>query len=321
MKYKKKKKQKNKNMIVYLIIISLILLIAFASIRYSSKDNETEENKGILSVKFYSNGIEVKPNPGTLSIVGTTPGVTDMVFTVTLTNTGSYALTCNIISAIPSSLSSSINKDEKVILVGSKQAWTSGLLSTSQFESSVATLFNVTARCNYNSGSSIATLPDKIGSLSLLIRPDSSGASFNIDIGTGGTPTEYCGDNVCQSSETSSSCPGDCAVSNYVKFRTTDLTYVSGTAVAYTSSCGSTLTKYGKTNGACTTKYCDDIADLTIPSSTGTTKMFIQGNDICVCNPGIISHTYASRYSTSDSDASKVDSSSTSFDSSKEVTC
>jgi len=123
------------------------------------------------------------------------------------------------------------------------------------------------------------------------------------------------------------SCSASCTyittncVAGFVKFRTFNLTYVSGNAIGYTSVCGNTLTKYGRTNGACTDKFCDAAADLMIPTSTGTTKLFVRGSEVCICDPGVTSHTYAKRYSQSDPNAYKVNDIKTSIDSSKEVSC
>mgnify|MGYP001564593488 CR=1 FL=1 len=106
-----------------------------------------------------------------------------------------------------------------------------------------------------------------------------------------------------------------------VKFRTTDLSYVSGTAVGYSATCGSVLTKYGKTSGLCTSLDCSQTTQtLLVPATSGTTKMWVSGLDICICDSGKTSG-YPMKYTTGDLDAPKVDSSVTSIDSSKEVSC
>jgi hypothetical protein len=124
-------------------------------------------------------------------------------------------------------------------------------------------------------------------------------------------------------------CNADCTyntaqcTSGWVKFRTTDLNYAASTGVAYSTLCnGNALTQYGKTSGACSTIYCDQTnPTLNVKSASGTTKMWVSGSDLCICDDGVISHTYAKRYTTADSDAGSVSNSATSIDSSKEMTC
>jgi len=112
------------------------------------------------------------------------------------------------------------------------------------------------------------------------------------------------------------------AESNNIKFRTFDLGYGSGNAIAHDLSCdGSELTQYGRTGGACFEFRCNQQPHLEVPSNRGTTKIFIRDEDnLCVCNDGDDSGV-PRRYSTSDNDASKVDESGISMDPSFEVSC
>ena len=174
---------------------------------------------------------------------------------------------------------------------------------------------------SYNTGSEIINLPERIGTLSLLIKSEGVG-DFNVEVSQGGTGSEFCGDDICQFEETPENCPSDCAVANNVKFRTTDISYPSGTAVAYSSTCGNELIAYGKTSGACTDKLCENSDyDLLVPSSSGTVKFWVRDSEnVCICDPGTTSG-YSRRYSISDSDAGKVDTTFTGFDSAKEMAC
>lgn len=110
-----------------------------------------------------------------------------------------------------------------------------------------------------------------------------------------------------------------------IDFRTTDLTYGTDTAVAFTSICGNILVAQGRTNGACTNHYCDDTDQLlNVPSASGTTKLWVgsgvDANELCICEDGMASG-YSRRYSPSDSDASKVSTSSAVIDPAKEHIC
>jgi hypothetical protein len=299
-----------------------------------------EQDKGIkVSFGLYdSNGHKINPNKGTFSIVGTTPGVTYIDFTITVPNTGAYALSCDLVSLSPTALSNAVTKTTKSILIGGKTAWSSSKILASQFESTTATTFNVTVRCSYNPGNGTNILPDKSASIPLSIKPDGSGASFEVQIDTGGTPTEFCGDGTCQVTETSSTCPGDCAVANNVRFRTSDLSYLSGSAVAFASTCGSNLTRYGYSGssgtltGDCASAsktWCGSVtlalSNLPGEYKTGAANPSLwitsDATTICICDDGSDGKYFFKKYLTSDSDASKVDNTQTSYDSSKEVSC
>lgn len=305
------------------------------------------QGNDFMSIKMYDqNKNEVKV-PGTFAIVNNVPGVSFITITTTLTNTGNSALSCDLISLTPSQFSSAITSGTKTVLVGGRAAWTSGFIDVSNFVGqSQPTIFNATGRCTYNSGGTQTTLSDKTGSLSITIFPE-AGAGFDITVNSGGTPTEYCGDTVCQVSESSATCPVDCAVSSSVKFRTTDLAYVSGSAIGYSSSCGAELTKFGYGSSSSVSGYnCDDAgngmaskgsqcgtAPVKVVSSipggfggiySGTTSLWKGTNaeKICVCRNEADGTGYKfAYYLTTDADATKVDSSSLSFDSLQEISC
>jgi hypothetical protein len=101
-----------------------------------------------------------------------------------------------------------------------------------------------------------------------------------------------------------------CTLGTSVRFRTYSLLYkTSGGAIAYTPTCGGDLIAYGKTTGACTDHYCDaNDQTLNVPSLVGTTKMWYRdAANICICDEDDLGvHTYSMRYSSSDSDKSKV---------------
>ena len=106
----------------------------------------------------------------------------------------------------------------------------------------------------------------------------------------------------------------ECAKNTQVYFRTTDLDYGSGTAIAI----GTPLVAYGMSAGACTTIYCDTI-NSEIASIPGGARIAKSGSDYCVCAPSVTTHVYSKRYTTSDPDASKVSLSTSTIESSKEL--
>ena len=107
----------------------------------------------------------------------------------------------------------------------------------------------------------------------------------------------------------------------YVKFRTSSLDYdIGGNAVAYTLDCGSQLIAYGRTNGACPEFNCNtDTEQFLVPDSTGQAKFWDRGNgeDVCVC----FGQSLPRRFNINDEDASNVNTSLTSINSTKELTC
>lgn len=294
-----------------------------------------------ISFKFYdANHNEVKLKNDMYAIVSGTPGIKYAQASITVKNTGSYALSCIPTNVTPTAWGNALTKTEKQILIGGKAGWTSGDIDLDTLATTSGPVrFTAAARCTYNNGATVVTLGEKSGYVDVTIQPDSTNASFDVTVLMGGAPTEYCGDLVCQVTETASTCPADCAVANNVKFRTTDLAYVSGSAIGFSATCGNTLTAYGyysgtgTLGGTCaatmpTATWCGTAPTLvaTLPGSylTGGVAPTLwkpsEATTICVCDD-TGSNYLIKKYTTADSDASKVDTSKTSFDTSKEVAC
>lgn len=327
------------------IYIVLIVIGALAGVVILAKNFQSPIEDGFIKVRFYdANGNIISGN--TYSIVNNIPGISYIDLTVTATNTGSLPLSCTIISGTPTPFDSAIAKTAKAVpITGTKQAsWTSSLISVSQFEGVNPTVFGATIRCSYNSGGQEIFLPDQTGNISLIISPDGTG-SFIVNVASGGAGSEYCGDGVCQSGESATSCPGDCVSIPNVKFRTNDLSYVSGGAIGHTSSCGSTLGRFGYNQATCWT-----VTDATCPTRTGYTLAISSGipgkpywgtsNGGCLytdnANANRIAMAWKTTssgactmtgqwgviiYDSTDADASKVSNSAQSFDTSKESAC
>lgn len=302
-----------------------------------------------ISVTFYDedgNPINSRPlstvtAPGYLPV----PGVSYISLTTTVLNTGDLPLSCEIISATPTTFDSALVKSAKVVpATGVKKAsWTSNAFDITQFEASpTPDTFTVTVRCSYNVGTEVVYIsPDQSYSIDLTIEPDGTG-SYTVEIESpGGLGSEYCGNGVCESSigETETTCPADCAVISDVNFRASDLSYVSGSAIAYSATCGTTLTQYGHTantgllSGTCsanmpTETWCGTTpvelqgipGDFIVGGATATLWQPTESGTLCVCDDDGSTYKVV-KYSTGDSDASKASSSAQSFDSSKEVLC
>lgn len=301
-------------------MIGIVLLIS-GVIAYFIISGSAGIESMISFNRYDANGNKITEQP--LSVVAGVPGTSNIDLTVTVTNTGTESLSCEIKSLSPESFDNALIRDSLSVNPGKKIAWTSSLIPVAQFESeTISTDFKAIISCSYNTGTEIITLPEKTGILSLFIKPEIGTGDFNVEINQGGIGSEFCGDNICQYDENAQNCPNDCAIANNVNFRTTDLSYVSGTAVGYSETCGSKLNAYGKTSGACTSYSCaEDDYLMLVPSSSGSLKFWIKDDEnVCICDIGKTSG-YPMRYSVSDLDAGKIDTTYTSFDSSKEISC
>lgn len=341
----------NKKGLGLLVIIAIIVgVIILGAAVYQIPAVKDLVNQGIqqtsdfIQVRYYDSNGNLITDPNTLSIVGGVPGVSYIDLTVTASNTGGTVLTCAPTTTTPTAFDSALSKTAKVVpIIGTKKSsWTSNLISVSAFEGTpTPDVFSATIRCYYTIGSGEQVyLTDKTGSISLTIQPDASG-SFTVDVTSGGTGTEFCGDGICTSGigETATTCPGDCAVAGKVKFRTSDLSYPTGSAIAYNSgTCGNALTQYGHytqtglISGTCTA------ANIAIGCGTTPSKLFdipggylsggavvglwkpTEANTLCVCDDSGTTYRVI-KYLTTDPDATNVGNSGQAYDSSKEISC
>jgi|GEM_PF-4289873 len=308
-------------------------------------------NEAGISVTYYDeNGNIITPS--TLSTItapggNPTPGVKYIALTTTVLNTGTLPLSCFIVSATPTIFDSALVKTAKVVpSTGSKKAsWTSNAFDITSLEGGASPdPFTVTVRCSYNAGTDVVYLTDQAYSLSLTIVTDGTG-SFTVNIESpGGLGTEYCGNGACESSlgETTTTCPQDCASTANAKFRTSDSVYVSGSAIAYGTACGSALTAYGHStvsgllSGTCAAKMATETTTcgtspaklFDLPSTTGLLSggavpslwKPTEANTLCVCDDSGTTYKVV-KYLTTDSDASKVSTLAQSFDTVREVIC
>ncbi len=304
----------------------------------------TDPNTDFISVRLYDKEARLIENPGTFSIVQGISGVYFVDITITAENTGAKPLSCIIASLSPTPFDEAIPiKDARPAPINGKVAWTSDLIPVTQFEAFVQPVeFSASVRCSYSSGEQIITLGDKTGQLPLNIIEDLPG-SFDVSVETGGLGNEYCGDGTCQFDEDTQSCPDDCALTNYVNFRTTDLSYVSGSAIGYVDGdqCSEVLLAAGYVTSGSVSSSGTASCEIKMPnlgyqlqlsglpggwkSGYSAPSLWKDASDptrfrICQDKAGS-SSMYYKTYDTDDSDAGDIDTNPLSFNIAKEVAC
>lgn len=326
------KKSKDNMVFMFLIIGAAIAL--FFMFRGGSTTTG-DDDKAFLTVTMYdAAGNPIKSSNGpTMSVVNGVSGVASIGVTATLRNTGAYALSCTLKNAVvtPSGstlFNANMDKSTKSVAAGATGTWsTTANIPVVSFEGAGQQTFSLTAECTFNPGSGPQT-QTKTGSFTLTVTAEGA-AAFTFDLSSTGVQTEWCGDTICQASESQATCPTDCgtAGTTNVKFRTTANSYVSGTAIGVGTTCGNTLTKYGYyfnylyTSDTCLSSCnseCTGAALMySIPGSitatgftgTGNVNLYSCGADAsrkCICQASATGNAQVVIYKTSDPDAALV---------------
>ena len=276
------------------------------------------------------------------AVVGGVEGVAFLKFSVNLRNTDKVSLEMVLVNASPSVLSVALPIGSVVsVPAGQVARWESELVDIRSFVGTTQ-VFSV----GVEASSPLRRVARGVKSLSVVINEDPV-AAFDFDVGSSvnnsasvppAPPVVVCGNGILEGLEAcddgnvfsgdgcSNLClvePGNPPVNTVVRFRTSDLAYGSGAAVAFASSCGGVLKGFGKTSGVCTEFVCSQAPALQVPSSLGFTYLYVKDVDnVCVCMPdqvGSSSRPY--RYNVADTDASKVSVVAGSVDASLEVAC
>lgn len=335
----------------------------FLSIRLYDKDGKLIKSPGTFSTVTIE-GVETKGVyyiDYTVMVDGTTSG-TDISCTLSSVTPTPFAATSNCgPSSTPTISPGTLN-----LIAGSKRTWTSNRMSLPgtagcNLESlSQPITITATVACTYFDGVSQVPAPGspKVGTFVLTITAAGT-AGYTVSVNTGGIPTEFCGDNICQSPlENSAKCPADCSPVGKAAFRTSDLSFVSGSAVAWNGQTVLTgcptapMTTYGYTGISClgalgggavcpstvptgyTAKFSPLTTPTTMPSWASTKGCFYQKISPTTTVGLVFKQTAAGMgpctnanewgmvtYDSADSDASKVQSQATAFDFAKELAC
>jgi len=315
------------------------------SLMGNSQSFSPQTNEKFMTITMYDTNGNLISTSDTKkeSIVNGVANVGSITVTISVIDTGGYVLTCDLSNLQPTEFSDAMTLSQKQINTGGRVGWTTNLIPVAQFEGQGQKNFSVTATCSYNPGSGAVNLPPKTGFILITITADPSGSgSFNLQIDTGGLSTEWCGDTICQSYESTATCPVDCLLSvQNVKYRAFDILYPTGSAVGYTATCGNSLVAYGystkyanygnnclnsvntRVSGCGTATKLLDIPGGWLSGYTGTElySCSAKPDELYVCNTVGGTNSEIIRYSTTDSDANKVDVSMSLIDPAKEVTC
>ena len=348
---KRNKKKSSTNII--LGILSILILLGCVYV-YFFILNEPSVDTMKISGYYDAEGNLISSSGVKQAVLGGVEGVTYITIDINALNKDTVSLDFEILNATPEALSNVLTlSSKKSAGPNEKVTWTSGLIDITPYVGKTQ-VFTVTLQAS----SPIRTSLSKSASLSIAVSADPV-AGFDIsledNVGTGDfvpVPSEYCGDGTCQTGETSDTCLADCEATTStgsVVFRTTDLSYLLGSAITYSSSCGNVLTPYGYA-ASFSTYYGNCQATIASRYSTcGTaTKVmnipggWVQGSagaelwscsgtsNVIVCDTTCVSSVSCivnedksaiKTYSLSDSDATKVATISTSLDVTKEVTC
>ena len=339
-----------KKTIILVTIILIVLILIIGAILLSNIEIIEEEGE-FITLRLYDKDGNILGGGITQSIVQGVSDVVDVDLTITVTNTGTEALTCDITSLtnladsgatasfVPTAFDSAVVKDTRNVpaTIPKKASWTSAKISVAQFEADIQPIrFDATVECSYNPGSGPIILPTQSGYIDVTILPESGASGFSVEVSEGGLPSEFCGDGTCQIDEDSVSCPEDCAVSANVNFRTSDLSYPSGSAIAYNSgACGNVLVAYGYESE--TNQFDTCISEVGVLfgaelmngvkgdlGGIGSDNIILYSdisdtNEIWLCQDG--SPGRKGRYDKTDLDAGNVDTTPTAFDPLKEMPC
>lgn len=351
----------------------------------STNANLGNPNVDFLSVRLYDADGNLIKSPETFSTVTvggvTTKGVAYMDYTVMVDNSKAASqkdLTCKLTSVTPVGVfgadgncgpgsSTTMVANDLNIVAGSKATWTSARMAVPgtgacNLENLAQPIvITATVACSYCDGGTCGLTAGlntpQVGTFTLTVTAAGT-AYYEVTVSTGGIPTEFCGDGKCQSPlENSGTCTADCSPVGKAVFRTSDLSYVSGSAIAWNgvtsgTTCPETaMTRYGYVSTTCSGKSdatCPTtIAGYTLQTFTGMTG----GNNIkgtpswatgngCLYNINatakavLFKQTAPSSgpcasagqwgtilYDSSDGDNNKVDSGYSGFDFAKEVSC
>lgn len=246
----KKKQKKSLKIIGIILVVSILVLLIYFIL---------PKDQPFLKVQLFDkDGNIINQISGFSTIDIPLANAYYMALTITVKNTGTIPLSCNILSASPVQFNNSISKIPKGVNPNNQIQWTSNLINISQFVGIAQPIrFNVTTSCNFNGINGSKKLSSQSGFVDLNIH-------------------SICGNNICDSDETCNSCGRDCCPNkDYAVFRTNNLFYESNGAIAYTNTCGSTLTRYGLESSTCWT-----LNVLTCPSRSGYTLILDQNANI-----------------------------------------
>lgn len=357
------KKQKKRVLIFSLLAFAVIIVL------YSVGIFEKDTQEGVSILLYDKEGNEIQPRRP-LAIVGGTPGVAYIRLQTTTLNTGVETLSCQIDSLTTSGGNGDTTifadgmtqcsgfpctDDVRVIPTSTTSSWTTDLINADTIAHASSYTFRADVECFSDIGQGPQSVGTDFDTLTIAINSDGTPqGTYTVEVLLTGEDLSYCGDGCCDDGtgivgtctspfsdldEDEFNCPADCYVGgDYVDFRTSDLSYLSG-GVAYTSSCGSSLTQYGYTSvgsdsgasGSCPTISGETLLLSGLPGqmgysgTTGVICLYEVNADTTRVNVRqyrtTLSKWLTAKYDSDDSDKTDVESQAEEVDPAREVSC
>lgn len=329
----------NKNVVIIIGIIAIVGLFYFMNQPEEKQEITDPSQDSLVDVNGYfdANGNQLS-FARAFSVIGGVEGVKYITLKVSVTNTDTVPLTLKIKSSSPVEINQAVPTAPLTVPSGATASWITGLIDVEPYETKTQEFcVNVESEAipalrkssNVSGCVSVKVDPNPSGNFQVSVN---SSSEISPIINPGCTESWSCSAwSACVSSSQSRTCtdanacgttttkPAEaqsCIMPLSVKFRTTNTAYTNG-AVAYSATCGSSLTAYGysgtSTNTCTTNGY----------TAVGATK---EGYTICtrLSSPeNIYIQVGASQkvYDSGDPDASLISTSSGSINSANEVTC
>lgn len=252
-------------------------------------------------------------NSDTQAVVGDKEGVFFLKFNINVKNVDYVPLTFSIVSGTPEEFNIALPVNEITVEKGEYATWTTDLVDITPYvgtkQKFTVTIQGDSPRRKSNQTTAVVEVEIKEDPVSAF--------DVNIVYEANNEPEQVLE-------------PTPTPITTKIKFRTNDIEYKSGGAIAFAESCGSNLIAYGYESSVSNSRSCDGRIDLLhpaimqVPTSDSKIKKLYRDstnpNEVFICYDTSTGSS-SKRYDKTDSDASKVSTDLLILDQTKEVVC